>query len=218
MRRVGHSQIALAGILAVACSGCGLLAPVRVEPSSIFALEATIANSAPKDALGQPLVVAVPQARPAFDSARMVYVSKTYEVRFFAKNQWVDTPARMLAPLLVQALGTSGRFQAVRSGAGVDAALRLETEITALQQEFTVVPSRVRFGLRAQLVDLAEHRIVAVTDLESVEQAPSDDPYGGVVAANRALQRLLPELSSWCEQSAPVARSASGAGDSRPAE
>jgi ABC-type uncharacterized transport system auxiliary subunit len=88
----------------------------------------------------------------------------------------VDTPARMLAPLLVQALGASSRFPPVRSGAGVNGALRLETEITTLQQEFTVRPSRVRFALRAQLVDVAEHRIVATTDLEAVEESPFDDP------------------------------------------
>jgi cholesterol transport system auxiliary component len=174
-------------------------------------LEATFDSASGRDTAAQPLSIAVPRARPAFDSARIVYVSRTYEIRFFSKSQWVDTPARMLAPLLIEAIGASRRFQPVRSGAGVDAAFRLETEITALQQEFTVRPSQVRFGLRAQIVDVAEHRIVATRDFETVEEAPSDDPYGGVVAANRAVGRLLRDLTAWCEESAEASGSPSSA-------
>jgi len=212
VRCTWYSKIAIAGVLTLACTNCTLLQPLRTEPPSIFALEATFESAPVRDAAAQPLAIAVPQARPAFDSARIVYVSRTYEVRFFSKSQWVDTPARMLAPLLVQALGASSRFQPVRSGAGVDAALRLETEITTLQQEFTVRPSRVRFALRAQLVDVAAHRIVATTDLEAVEESASDDPYGGVVAANQAVGRLLRELTTWCEKYASVGETSSGAG------
>ena len=211
MWRAWRSRIALAGALTLACGGCTLLQPVRTESPSLFTLEGTSESPPLRDAVPQPLVIAVPQARPALDSARIVYVSRTYEVRFFAKSQWVDTPARMLAPLLIQALGASSRFEPVRSGAGVAAALRLETEITTLQQEFIVAPSRVRFTLRAQLVDVADHRIVATTDLEAVEESPSDDPYGGVVAANQAVHRLLRELTTWCEKYATAPGSSSGA-------
>jgi cholesterol transport system auxiliary component len=37
-----------------------------------------------------------------------------------------------------------------------------------------------------------------VRELDEVEPAPSDDPYGGVVAANRALGRLLGRLGELC--------------------
>ena len=210
VRRTWHSRIALAGALTFACASCTLLQPVRTEPASLFALEATFESAPVRDVVPQPLVIAIPQARPAFDSTRIVYVSRSYEVRFFARSQWIDTPARMLAPLLVQALGASSRFQPVRSGAGVDAALRLETEITTLQQEFTVRPSRVRFALRAQLVNVAEHRIVATEELEAVEEAPSDDTYGGVVAANQAVSRVLRELTTRCEVYAAGSGSSGG--------
>lgn len=200
MRPAWYPRIALVGALPLLCSGCAVLQPVHKEPPSLFTLEASFESPKVRDALPQPLVIGVPQARPGFDTVRIVYVSKTYEIRFFAKSQWVDTPARMLAPLLIQALGATGRLQPVRSGVGVSANLRLETEIMALQQEFTVVPSRVRFALRAQLVDIGQHVVVATTDLESVQQSASDDPYGGVVAANQAVDHLLRDLARWCEE------------------
>jgi len=206
-----HPRIALAGALALACgSGCIILQPVRTEPLSLFALEATFESPSVRDAVPHPLVVAVPQARPGFDTARIVYVSRSYEVRFFAKSQWVDTPPRMLAPLLIRALGATSSLQPVLSGAGVAANFRLETEITALQQEFTVAPSRVRFALRAQLVDVAQHRVVATKDLEALEESVSDDPYGGVVAANQAVHHLLEELATWCEEYSATSGSAKG--------
>jgi cholesterol transport system auxiliary component len=42
---------------------------------------------------------------------------------------------------------------------------------------------------------------------EAVEGAPSDDPYGGVVAANRAVDRVLDEIAKWCGENATSRRS-----------
>ncbi len=91
----------------------------------------------------------------------------------------------------------------MQSPADVVPALRLETEIIALQQEFTLKPSQTRFAVRAQLVDVARRRIVATEEFEAVEPAPSDGPYGGVVAANHAVARVLGKLAKWCEAQAP---------------
>jgi cholesterol transport system auxiliary component len=105
----------------------------------------------------------------------------------------------MLAPLLVQSLEGGGRFRAVVvAPGGVAAGIRLDTEIESLVQEFTVHPSRVRFAVRAQLVDPTARRVLATRAFEALEDAPSDDPYGGVVAANRAVARVLGDLSEWC--------------------
>jgi cholesterol transport system auxiliary component len=104
----------------------------------------------------------------------------------------------MLAPLLVEALERGGRFRAVQSAADVSSPFLLETEIVALQQEYTVQPSVARFALRAQLVDTVERRVLAAEEFEAVEPSPSEDPYGGVVAANRAVARVLGDLARWC--------------------
>ena len=71
----------------------------------------------------------------------------------------------MLTPLLVRALEGSGRFQVVQAASGASASLRLETEIEALQQEFTVTPSRTRFALRAQLAGLIRAKFKSLTGM-----------------------------------------------------
>jgi len=181
-------------------AGCGALQPVKPEQTNTFALEARFDSKTsvpPPDA--PVLVVSLPRARPGFNSPHMVFVRKSHELEYFAKNQWVDVPARMLAPLLVQAMESSGAFRAVVTPqSGAAASLRLESEIVRLQQEFLAEPSRVHITLRVQLIDVAAKKVLATREFDMTETAPSDDPYGGVVATNRALQRALNEVAEFC--------------------
>jgi cholesterol transport system auxiliary component len=105
----------------------------------------------------------------------------------------------MLGPVLVNALSASGRFRAVMGGpANVSGDLRLDIEIVSLQQEFDTTPSHARVSLRAQLIDLENRDVLATRTFEAVQAAPSEDPYGGVVAINQALEQLLDQLVRFC--------------------
>lgn len=188
-----------AGLVALAL-GCATFQPSKEPPPRRYALEAAAdSRGAGGQAGGPALLVSEPRARAGFDTPAMIYVQRTHEHESFARSQWVDAPARMLAPLLVQSLEGGGRFRAVAlAPSGVAAGVRLDTEIEGLLQDFTDRPSRVRFALRAQLVDLLSGRVIATRGFEAIEGAPSDDPYGGVVAANRAVARVLGDLGEWC--------------------
>jgi cholesterol transport system auxiliary component len=148
---------------------------------------------------GPALVVAAPTAAPGFDGLRIVYVKRSHELDVFTRSEWVDTPARMLAPLLVRALERGGAFASVAEARSAAAAtVRLETEILRLQHEFTDRPSRVRLTVRVQLTEMPSRRVLGAREVEAVEVAPSDDPYGGVVAANRAVRRVLEDIVAFC--------------------
>lgn len=188
------------GIIVTACAviaGCSALEPVKQESLNTFALESGSARQAIVPARDAPsLVVSPVSARPGFDSARMAYVRTPHELEYFTKNQWVDTPARMLTPLLVQAAESSGAFGAVAtSRSGVVGQLRLESEIVRLQQEFVGAQSRVHFTLRIQLMDAVARKVLATREFDVTENASSADPYGGVQASNRAVRRVLEEVA-----------------------
>jgi cholesterol transport system auxiliary component len=203
------SHTAIPGALwavAVGLSACVSLG--RETPSTRYELQAVFEGQ-PVAGPGPALVVAPPTAAPGFDGPRIVYVKRSHELEFFTRSEWVDTPARMLAPLLVRALERSGAFASVaeaRSAAGAE--LRLEAEIVRLQQEFTGRPSRVRLTVRIQLTEVPSRRVLGVREVEAVEEAPSEDPYGGVVAANRAVRWVLDEIVAYCGERA-AARAAS---------
>ena len=151
-----------------------------------------------------------PQAEPGFETPRMVYLKRPYELEYFAANQWADTPANMVAPLLAQSLSQSGIWRdVVLLPSLVSGDYRLDVYGFALQQEFFQQPSRVRVTARAQLVDLKQATIVGMQRFETIEPAPSENAYGGVVAANRAVAVLLDQIGSWlrqCVQHSPECR------------
>jgi len=79
-------------------------------------------------------------------------VSEPSPTRSWFINEWVDTPARMLAPLIVAAVENSGTFRAVvLTPSAATGDLRLDTGIMRLQHDFGSQPSRVRFTLRAYI-------------------------------------------------------------------
>jgi len=193
---------ATAGLAAVALlAACAALQPPEVEHANTYVLEAMPAAGAPRPKGDLVLEVSAPRARPGFDTPQMAYTQRANALEYFARNRWADTPARMLAPLLAQALDHSGGFRAVVQAPSLAAAnLRLETELVRLQQDFGARPSRVRLTLRAQLIDTDARRVLASAEFDETEVAPSDDAYGGVIAANRALGRLLERLAKFCAE------------------
>jgi cholesterol transport system auxiliary component len=149
------------------------------------------------------LIVNDTQAAAGFDSQRIIYVRQAHKPEYFAHSEWLDPPARMISSLIVGALEQSGAFRAVVSSPGsASGELRLETEVLLLQQEFTSRPSQVRFALRAYIAEDGTRRVVATRDFEALVPAPSDDPYGGVQAANAAVQDVLGQLTAFCIQTA----------------
>ena len=216
-RRVQHERHsalrgAAAAALLVLASGCGGLLPAARPAPLVYTLEAArLSNGAvaptPRPVKALTLVVNPPRAAPGFDSWRIIYVRSAHRLEHFAQSEWVDTPARMLAPLIISALQDSGGFHAVgAASSGLTGELRLNTEVLRLQQEFGNGPSRVRFTLRAHLLDDATRRVIAWREFDEIVIAGSDDPVGGVAAANRAVQSVLAQLASLFSEAARADR------------
>ena len=214
-------------LVLVLCSGCSSLLPKPAPLPSVYLLDgasgAVAANAAPPGAAtagattatpaapapaasAPTLLVSAPRASSGLDSRRILYQREPHRLDHFAHSDWADTPARMLAPLIVAALEQSGSFHAVVVTAGTtEAGLRLDTEILRLQQQFDSTPSQVRFTLRAHLVDSKSRRVLAWREFDSRMAAPSDDPRGGVTAANTAVQSVLQQLADFCAQASRAA-------------
>ncbi|HXE38925.1 MAG TPA: ABC-type transport auxiliary lipoprotein family protein [Azonexus sp.] len=200
---------ALAGMLTLATAlfGCSNLLP-RTPPPTLYALDSTPPAGTERQANQHPsavpagaptLVVNLPRAAAGYNSQRMIYLRQPYALEYFAHSQWVDTPARLLQPLIIAAVERSGRFGAiVAMPVSSSGDFRLETELLRLQQEFLSQPSRVHLTLRATLTDMATRRVVAWRQFDAVVPAASDDPYAGVVAANRAVGEVLEQLAAFC--------------------
>lgn len=189
-------------LLVLTVSGC---LPTRTEspPTHTFrlSLDSERIEAHPPDINGPILLLSLPLAEPGYDTTKMVYLKRPYELEPYAVNQWADTPARMFASLMGEKLSRTGLWRAVVPPSGsIRGDFRLDTYGFSLQQEFLQDPSLVRVRVRAQLIDLRESRVVGIRAFETVEIAPSGDAYGGVVTANQAVAVLLNDMASWLKE------------------
>jgi cholesterol transport system auxiliary component len=183
-------------------TACGALRPSTTPRPVFYSLDS------PKDATPvatssaiPTLIINPPRATAGFDSARIIYVREPHKLEYFAHSEWVDPPARMLTPLLVTAIENSGAFRAVvLTPNAATGDLWLDSEIIRLQHEFQTQPSRVRFTLRAYLIDDKTRRVLGWREFDAAVDASTEDPYGGVLAANRAVQIVLEDLSVFCAE------------------
>ncbi|NJN69315.1 MAG: hypothetical protein HC801_02740 [Nitrospira sp.] len=192
----------MCAVLVVTGSGCLSLRTDSPEIRTYhLSLDGLSSHILPKQIDGPVLLVSPPQAEPGFETQRMVYVKRPYELEYFSVNQWAESPVRMLTPLMVQVLNQSGAWRTVIPlPSSVSGDYRLDTYGVLLQQDFLQQPSRVRITARLQLVDLKESTIIGTRTFETVENAPSENAYGGVLAANRAVSSLLDQIVSWLQQ------------------
>ena len=188
-------------------TGCSALRPAAVEQPYFYSLDSVRKEApatSPKLKSNAPtLIVNPPHSASGFSSQRIVYVREAHQLEYYAHSEWIDSPARMLAPLIADTVGNSGTFRAVvRTPSAADGDLRLDTEIVRLQHELAASPSRVRFTLRATLVDNNTRAVLASQEFDETVTATSETPYGGVLAANQAVQTVLGQLAGWCVETA----------------
>ncbi|MEE4376169.1 MAG: ABC-type transport auxiliary lipoprotein family protein [Candidatus Competibacteraceae bacterium] len=189
-----------------ALTGCAsnLLGNESVQRT--YLLDAQLAMGPAEISTRKTLLVAEPRAEAGFDTPSIAYSQAPAALTYYTQSSWIDTPARMLLPLLVQVLEDSQAFAAVLTPpALVPVDLRLDVNLIRLQQEFLQQPSRVRVTLRAKLIDMATSHILATQLFEAIELAPSEDANGGVLAAIRATERLLREIRAFVLEYAPQA-------------
>ena len=187
-------------------SACSLLP--KPEPVSInqYLLEYSSGQQAARQTrVNAPVIlVTVPRAHGGYDSSRIAYMKEDYGLRYYTRSRWADTPARMLAPLLADAIQSTGQFQALYATSGsVSADMRLDTELIRFHQDFRSLPSEMHITLRAHLIDLASGEVLATLLVDRSMAADTDDAFGGVVAANRLLGQVLDELAQFCVSNRP---------------
>ncbi len=200
-----RSALCCIALSLVLLGGCAGVLPKPAAQPTLLALDdnyaAPIATAAWLGVAAATVIVEAPRASAGYDTRNIVYLRRSNEIEYFAFHQWVDTPAKMLAPLIVRALQRGAVFGAVAlAPSAASGELRLETELVRLQQDFTQVPSRVRLTLQASLIETATRRVLAWREFDVSTVSASEDPYGGAAAANQAVRQVLKQLAAFCAE------------------
>lgn len=197
-----------AGCLLLNLQACTVLPAGPKDSPAAYMLNQALQTPVKLNPQGPSLSVSVPIANVATDGPQMRYQRVPYQLETFTQSRWMEAPARMLLPLLVNTLESSGAFSAVL---GADTApfggvYRLDTELLHFKQDFLVKPSAMHIALRAQLYDMAQHQLVASTVLEYRQAAATNDAEGGVRAANEILPKILQDLQAFVVQYAQTVK------------
>jgi len=117
------ARLFAAGISVMALGACSTLRPTTTPNPAFYALESAPAAAAPAAgpikapaialSSAPTLIINPTRATAGFDSQRIIYVREPHKLEYFAHSEWVDPPARMLAPLLVAAIERTAAFRAV---------------------------------------------------------------------------------------------------------
>ncbi len=178
------------------CS-CSIFSGVKTGPTKTYVIN-TVPSVSKKINTGKTLLVSTMDAEPVYNSSQMAYTEHPYQIAYFSKNGWAVPPAQMLQTLLQQTLQNTHHFHAVISSSGQHYDYVLNTQLIELKQVFFQCTSEIHLKIRAQLVDASDLRVIATKEFFVIESAPQRNPYGGVIAANKATGIILREITQFC--------------------
>jgi len=192
--------VSLAAVAGVLIAGCALPGPPERTEVHTYRLEGRSGNP-DLDSVSRPCVtlrVGSAGSAPGFNTSRMAYSRAPLQLGYFAYHTWADSPAKMLVALAETALDRSGLLGATVSGSlDVGTDLRLDLDGTELLQVFDGDVSEVRLSVKARLVDLSSHALLAVETFTYTEDGVPPNPAAGAAAADRAAARFLEDLQAF---------------------
>ena len=188
--------IAIALSLLAGCSVPLSPSPADITHTLALAPQANIPLAVPVE---RTLQVMAPGAAPGYATTAIAYRQSAYELRYYARQRWIDRPARLLGQALVDGLSAGGA-RVLAEGGGMRSDYRLLSELLQIEQDFTTQPSQMRLALRVQLVDVRDGRLLGSQTLRLEQAAASDDPAGGVAAANALVLRAVVETAQFCQR------------------
>jgi len=148
-------------------------------------------------ALASVILVATPRAAAGFDTDRIVYVLEEHRLQPYADSQWIDTPSKMLEPMISAALSRTGVFGAVlEAPSAVDAQWELQSNIARLEHE--VSAARFRFTLHVTLIEKQTRTVVLVRDFDASAPIIGTGPAAAVAAANVVVAEVLHQMAGAC--------------------
>ncbi len=182
--------------------GCSVLPPPSEE--SPKAVIATLPTEVPqRTTRAATLLVFPPETRPLYDTPQMAYTAKPYQINYFSRHEWGETPSQMLLPLLVKTLENTRAFSAVLTPPLQGPySYALRTEILELTQDFTENPATLILSLRLQLIDGATGKPIATRNLVVREPMHARTPDAGIEAANHAAATALQQTARFVLESA----------------
>jgi cholesterol transport system auxiliary component len=184
--------------------------PGKGPPPREFRLTPKTTSSENLPKVDWSLVVDRPDVERSIDTARIARMTGV-EIEYYANATWVDRPAAMIEPLIIQSFLNSGAIDVVadrRSDVRPD--FLLQTNISAfwsLQEESG--PPQARVVMSARLMAMPKREVVGTTEIGRSVPAQGGDLPAIAAAFDEALGKVLKRLVEWTLVTGQAARATS---------
>ncbi len=191
--KMQHTKLAILCFIFLSIAGC--FSPIHLPQKNSYTLNPGPFNVQQSHHSSKTLLVMNTESNDELDTKKIAYVNRPYQLAYFTKNNWITTPADQLNALITNTLQQSNYFKAVVATPFVGVTdLKLNTYLYKLQQNFLFNPSREQIVLAAQLVNASSGKLVAARTFSYEIPTNNNNPFGGVVAANKAVRQMLQQL------------------------
>ncbi|MBW6493615.1 MAG: membrane integrity-associated transporter subunit PqiC [Burkholderiaceae bacterium] len=206
-RRASLLVGAAAVLLAFASSGCSILggdSPARTW-YELTDLHADAAGAS--EAKGSSLVLLISPASESsfYDGTAIAFSRQSGSRAYYQYAAWTERPVKRLAQMLEHRLAARHSFGTVaQATAGVRGDLLLNLRLEEIYLDAAQPPGSARVAVTAELLDWRARKVIERKRFERVATVESDDSAQAAAGFNRAITRVLDELSAWLEQRAGV--------------
>jgi cholesterol transport system auxiliary component len=196
--RLHRRQLLCVGVSLSALIGAGCQLPGSGPPPREFRVtqKSTFPEDLPR--VKGVLVVERPSADPTVDTPQIARTSGV-EIQYYAGAVWVDRPAVMIEPLIIQSFRSSGAIEVVADRrADVLPDFVLQTSIEAFEaMETASGPADVRVAMAATLIRMPRREVVGTTEIGQTVTAQASGLEAIAVAFDEALGKVLKSLIEW---------------------
>lgn len=191
-------------VVAAALLLAGCMSLAKLPPREYYVLDdlgdAVSMRGAQND---RALLISKTSVSPFYDTQSLVFSRAPGQRAYYQFAAWTERPGSRLTELLVHRLYARGSFRSVTATtAGAKGDLVLNTRLEEIYHDASASPGSVRIEMSAELVDRAQHAIVAQHSFTQSAPTGGDTAPAAVVAFDRAVTALLDEESAWVEDMA----------------
>jgi cholesterol transport system auxiliary component len=190
-----HSVVIIGAIM---LTGCSFMSPVKIDAESGYVI-----NTAPNHVVrshmnAHTLLVMQPETNPVYNTTRIAFTNRPYQISYYSHSHWIESPADMLAPLIAQTLQKTGHYKSVISPpfSGVYG-FALRTQIKTLEVDYTRAHPALIMVIQSHIMRASDSRLLASREFKAAVPLHQCSPFGAVVAANSAAAKLLTEMAAW---------------------
>lgn len=176
-----------------------MISPNRSQ-KNLYVLNSVPSIHLKKTHTAKTIMVSPVEANTLYNTTAMAYTLRPYQIAYFAKNRWADTPANMIQTLIIQALQNAHSFRSVVTPSfRGQADYVLNTQLIELQQDFLQNPSVLRLKLQVQFTNAASGNIIRSKIISVTVPTLQNSPCGGAIAANIAVRQALVQIVNFIQ-------------------